>query len=117
MLTKEYALSLRFGAEENGEGSHESSGYTPSLSAEREAETRIERLNQTWGRADTVAQMLSGKYQRLWERAIVALSDYKGTLYVTWRDEVSRVMFEGVILGAWEKSGEHAHHHEIASAG
>jgi hypothetical protein len=113
MLTKDYLSSLTFGAEENGE-SHDPTGYAPTFSAEREVESRMERLHQAWGRADTVARMLSAKYQRLWEGAIISLADYKGTIYVEWRDEISRVMFEGVILGAWESSGEHAHHHEIA---
>jgi hypothetical protein len=81
--------------------------------AEREVESRIERLNQVWGYANATAKNLSNKYQRLWDGAITELADRKGTLCVTWRDELSRLMFEGVILGAWEDNGEHAHSHTL----
>ena len=57
---------------------------------------------------------LSYKYQKLWDGAITELADYKGTIYVTWRDELSRAMFNGVILGAWEANGEHMHSHSLA---
>lgn len=120
MRTAEYLSTLDFHDfnaswhDENGEPRHSQSGNMPSLSAEREVESRIERLNQVWGYAQATARGLSNKYQRLWDGAIIELEDRKGTLRVTWRDELSRVMFEGVILGAWEENGEHAHAHALA---
>lgn len=120
MRTDEYLSTLEFHdfegkwQDENGEPRHSPSGKVPILSAEREVETRIERLNQVWGYAQATARGLSNKYQRLWDGAIVELADHKGTLIVTWRDELSRIMFEGVILGAWENNGEHAHAHGLA---
>lgn len=78
----------------------------PQLIAEREGKDRIDRLNNVWGCATAAVMHLSNKYQKLWGGAITELTDRKGTLYITWRDEVSRVMFEGVIMGAWEANGE-----------
>lgn len=116
MNTTEYVRSLSFkdGQEECGEDSPAVLPTTPKLVAEREVDSRIERLNQTWGHANATVRSLSHKYQRLWDGAITELADYKGTLYVTWRDELSRVMFEGVIVGAWEANGEHMHSHSLA---
>jgi len=112
----EYILSLSFveGHEECGESSPDVLPTVPKLSAEREVDSRIERLNQTWGHANATMRNLSHKYQRLWDGAITELADYKGTLYIIWRDEISRVMFEGVIVGAWEANGEHMHSHGLA---
>jgi hypothetical protein len=114
---QEYVGSLQFGGdcEENGDQSRDTLPQKPKLVAEREVESRIERLNEVWGHANATVRSLSHKYENLWDGAITELADYKGTLYVTWRDELSRVMFEGVILGAWEQNGEHAHSHSLAS--
>ena len=116
MNANEYICSLSFkeGHEESGADSSNASPAKPNLVAEREVETRMERLNEVWGHSNATVRSLSNKYQKLWDGAITELADYKGTLYVTWRDEVSRVMFEGVILGAWEANGEHMHSHRLA---
>ena len=114
MKVQDYISTLTYGVEENGEHGDQPAGHVPKMYAEREADFRISRLNQVWGSAELVARTLSNAYRRLWDGSIVSLADRKGTLYVTWRDEVSRIMFEGIILGAWEANGEHAHHHEIA---
>lgn len=116
MSTEAYIKSLNFNAnhEDCGEDSPVALGSTPKLVADREVDTRIERLNQTWGYANATVRSLSHKYQRLWSGAVVELADRKGTLCVTWRDELSRAMFEGVILGAWEANGEHMHSHSLS---
>lgn len=116
MNTNEYIRTLSFAneQEECGEDNPTTLPTTPKLIAEREVESRIERLNQVWGHANATVRGLSHKYQRLWQGAITELADYKGTLHITWRDELSRVMFEGVILGAWESNGDHMHSHNLA---
>ena len=117
MNTREYVNRLSFDpdSEENGEPSPEALPAKPQLVAEREVDSRIERPNEIWGHANATVRSLSHKYRRMWDGAITELADYKGTLYVTWRDELSRVMFEGVILGAWEASGEHANSHQLST--
>lgn len=116
MNASEYIASLDFSdtQEVSGEPSQDLLSHTPRFIAERETESRIDRLHMVWGHAQATAASLSNHYQRHWNGAIVELADYKGTLYVTWRDEISRVMFEGVILGAWEANGEHMHAHRLA---
>lgn len=116
MKTTDYIGTLSFADhdEVSGDDSPTTLPATPKLAAEREVDSRIERLNQTWGHANATVRSLSHKYQKLWDGAITELADYKGTIYVTWRDELSRVMFEGVILGAWEANGEHMHSHSLA---
>ena len=117
MNIQRYVSRLSFdpNLEENGESGPEVLPAKPQLVAEREVDSRIERLNDVWGHANSTVRSLSHKYQRMWDGAITELADYKGTLYVTWRDELSRVMFEGVILGAWEANGEHAHSHQLST--
>ena len=44
---------------------------------------------------------------------IIAMEDCKGTLQITWRDAQSRTMFEGTIMGAWEREGDHAGAHAL----
>lgn len=116
MTTNDYIKTLSFaeGDELCGDDSPTALPTSPKFIAEREVDSRIERLNQTWGHANATVRSLSHKYQKLWDGAITELADYKGTIYVTWRDELSRVMFEGVILGAWEANGEHMHSHALA---
>ena len=116
MATNRYLETLEYGLEGNGESEPDMLADKPPFVAEREVDSRVGRLAEVWGHANATVRNLSHKYQRLWSGAITELADYKGTLYVTWRDEVSRVMFEGVILGAWEANGEHAHHHALAKA-
>lgn len=85
------------------------------MSATNQSEPgRIERLLQTWGGACSTIRLLSNRYQRHWDGAVVSMKDHKGTLEVTWRDEQSRVMFEGVIVGAWENEGEYMASHALA---
>jgi hypothetical protein len=113
----EYIKTLSFNDDEqlSGETRDGFLTTTPKMVGVNEVESRVERLNQTWGYADATVRGLSNKYRKLWNGAITELRDYKGTLYVTWRDELSRVMFEGVILGAWEAQGEHMHSHVLAN--
>ncbi|WCP71533.1 hypothetical protein [Sphingomonas hankookensis] len=67
----------------------------------------------TWAHANATVQGMSNAYRQQWSGAITALDDQKGTIYVTWRDALSRLMFEGAILGGWEAHGEHMHHHSL----
>lgn len=100
---------------ENGESAPEIVARPPAISATNEHEAgRIERLHATWGQACAAVALLSHRYQNHWQGAVVGLHDHKGTLQVTWRDEQSRVMFEGVVMGAWEREGEHAGAHRLA---
>src|SRR5690606_28947401 len=87
----------------------------PIISATNEAtETfRIGRVTAAWGSASATVALLSHRYQQQWPGAILAMNDHKGTLEVTWRDEQSRILFEGVMMGAWERSGEHAGSHAL----
>lgn len=80
----------------------------PDFHADREVGERIARLRATFGGACMTVRLLSSSYQRAWDGAIVSLTDDKGTLQVVWRDRESRIMFEGVIMGAWEANGDHA---------
>lgn len=75
---------------------------------------RLERLSRTLGAAQASVRLMSRRYRRLWVGAVVELHDHKGTLLVTWRDIPSRIMFEGVVLGAWEANGEHLHAHALS---
>lgn len=88
----------------------------PSISATNENGdgSLIARVLAAWGQASATVSLLSNRYQHQWPGAIAALNDHKGTLEVTWRDEQSRILFEGVIMGAWERSGEHAGSHALA---
>jgi hypothetical protein len=86
----------------------------PVFEATREIASRVQRLHIVWGCANAIVRGMSGKYRRIWNGAIVQLEDSKGTLAVTWRDAESRVMFEGVIAGAWEANAEHMMAHELA---
>lgn len=116
MKAVEYIASLNFDGDDilSGERSPEFLVDGPKMVAEREADMRIERLNRVWGHANAIANSLSNHYKHLWNGAITELADYKGVLTITWRDDLSRVMFEGVILGAWESNGEHLHEHHLA---
>lgn len=75
----------------------------------------MERLTMAWAHASAIVQGMSNAYRQHWSGAITALDDRKGTIYVTWRDKLSRLMFEGAILGGWEANGEHMHHHSVAA--
>lgn len=89
---------------------------TPQITATNAQEPgRIERVTSTFGGACAAVRLLSNRYRNAWDGAIVALHDHKGTLEVTWRDEASRIMFEGAIMGSWEWHGEHMGKHELAS--
>ena len=87
----------------------------PSTSATNENGdgSLVARVLATWGQAYATVSLLSNRYQHQWPGAITALNDNKGTLEVIWRDEQSRILFEGVIMGAWERSGEHAGSHAL----
>ncbi len=92
---------------------------SPAMSASREDTEgwRIDRLNATWGAACLIVKQLSNRYQGHWRGALSAMRDHKGTLELTWRDEQSRIMFEGVIVGAWEGQAECCVSHALAPAG
>jgi hypothetical protein len=80
----------------------------PKLSAyNQEIEKyRLDRLVCAWGAASAAVNLMSDKYQSRWNGAIIYLRDHKGALRIIWRDRQSRIMFEGVIVGAWERYGE-----------
>lgn len=102
-----------FSVEENGEKRQPIYGEEPSVTAYETPHLRDPRLWRAWGRAEAAVVLMSNRYRNAWHGAIVALHDYKGTLRVSWRDHDSRVMFEGVIMGAWEREGEHSGAHHI----
>lgn len=86
----------------------------PFWKPQREADDRLLRVTRAWGFAEASVQGLSRRYQAVWEGAILDLTDDKGTLVVQWRDHESRVMFEGIIVGAWERSTvEHLTRHVL----
>lgn len=114
MTTADPDFFVRFGTEENGESAPDAAPPAPEFTAERDEGFRCQRLHQAWGYACSTVGTMSHRYQRLWAGAILALEDSKGKLHVTWCDRESRLAFEGVILGAWEAMGEHAHHHHLA---
>lgn len=111
-----FDFSHDFTTTENGS---DALGYLvdpPSISATNENGDGLllARVFAAWGQASATVSLLSNRYQRQWPGAIAALNDHKGTLEVTWRDQQSRILFEGVIMGAWERSGEHAASHALA---
>lgn len=87
----------------------------PPISAtDEEIESwRNARVLSAWGAASAAVSLLSRRYRGQWPGAILALCDRKGALEIIWRDEQSRVLFEGVIMGAWERTGEQANIHFI----
>lgn len=111
-----FEFSQNFTTTENGANSLDFVVGPPAISATNEATEhfRIGRATAAWGSASTTVALLSHRYQNQWPGAIVALNDDKGTLEVTWRDEQSRILFEGVIMGAWERAGEHCGSHALA---
>ena len=104
-----YLANLWSPNDENGAARPE--GVPPIPEIQGGEPWRSERLLATWGHACAVVNNMSHKYRRIWEGAIVTIGDTKGTIEVTWRDEMSRVMFEGAIMGGWEANGEHAGRH------
>lgn len=104
-----------FTTTENGEDALGFVVDPPSISATNENgdERLVARVLAAWGQASATVSLLSNRYQHQWPGAIAALNDHKGTLEVTWRDKQSRILFEGVIMGAWERSGEHAGSHAL----
>jgi hypothetical protein len=107
-------ISPEWDVEENGEGRPAMLPAQPELSAYNDHEAgRLERIAATWGSACTAVRLLSYRYQRFWDGAVLALRDHKGTLTVTWRDKDSRSMFEGIVMGAWEHQGEHNGEHTL----
>jgi hypothetical protein len=111
-----FAFSDHFTTSENGASRPDDVVDPPVIGVTNENGdgTLIARVTATWGSASATVSLLSHRYQHQWPGAILALNDDKGTLEVTWRDEQSRVLFEGVIMGAWERSGEHAGSHALA---
>jgi hypothetical protein len=111
-----FEFSDNFTTCENGARSTDDVVEPPETSATNEngSGALLSRVIAAWGSATATMSLLSNRYQRQWRGAIVALNDHKGTLEVTWRDEQSRILFEGVIMGAWERSGEHSGSHALA---
>jgi hypothetical protein len=100
---------------ENGDSGEIKWTEDPKLTAYNAHEAdRLPRLARVLGAANAAVKLMSHRYQRLWSGAVIELHDHKGALRVTWRDVPSRVMFEGVVLGAWEAEGEHCHAHALA---
>lgn len=87
----------------------------PVISAYNADAFRMPRLYRAWGRAEATVRLLSTRYRNSWSGAIVSLHDEKGTLEVLWRDKLSRIMFEGVIVGAWRDEGECCHAHAVTT--
>lgn len=114
-VTENTLFAMQFDSEECGESRPETRPQEPVFYAERDEGFRTARLHQTWGHACASVKSLSHRYQHLWSGAIIELEDAKGTLYVTWRDQESRLAFEGVIVGAWEAMAEHCHYHRLAA--
>lgn len=87
----------------------------PQLSAyNQETEKyRLDRLACAWGQASAAVTLMSDKYRSRWNGAIVSLHDHKGMLRIVWRDTQSRIMFEGVIVGAWQRLGEFWCSHDL----
>lgn len=50
-------------------------------------------------------RLMSNHYQNLFDDAVLNMHDWKGVLEVTC-DHEARVIFEGVVPGAWERIGE-----------
>ena len=107
-------ISFEWDVVENGEERPNTLPPQPKLSAYNDHEAgRLERVATTWGAACTTVRLLSYRYQRYWDGAVLALRDHKGTLLVTWRDNESREAFEGVVMGAWERQAEHCGEHTL----
>lgn len=106
---EQYRASLWSQNDENGERARETIPPIPQI--EGGEPWRNERLLATWGHACAVVRNMSHKYQRFWDGAVIVLGDSKGTIQVTWRDELSRLMFEGAVMGGWEANGDHAGRH------
>lgn len=99
LMNHEYDVEVE--ADQPGATMHE-----PVFSSLQEIETRIGRLAGAYGFARATVCNMSARYQNAFEGAVIMMVDAKGTLQVYWRDHESRVLFEGVIAGAWENSGE-----------
>jgi len=106
-MKHEYDVEIE--ADDRGTTIHE-----PVFSALKEIEQRIPRLAGAYGFARATVRNMSSRYQNAFEGAVLMMVDAKGTLEVYWRDHESRVLFEGVIAGAWENSGEHVVLHKLA---
>ena len=110
-----FAFSDGFTITENGAKAPTDVVQPPAISATNEAsETwRIGRIFAVWGSASATVSLLSHRYQQQWDGAVVALNDHKGTLEISWRDRQSRELFEGVVMGAWERAGDHCGAHAL----
>jgi hypothetical protein len=85
-----------------------------TLSATNQHEAgRMPRLHRAWGRIQAMVAQLSDRYRIAFAGAVSRLHDHKGELEVTWRDAQARIMFEGVVIGAWEAEGEPNHMHHL----
>lgn len=71
-------------------------------------EGKDDRILMAWGFALATVGGLSKAYQAAWLGAITDLCVRKGTLQIQWRDHTSRLMFEGVIVGAYEQATNEA---------
>ena len=107
-MNREYGVEI-CGAERSA-GRHTG----PSFTAYETPESRVPRLAETYGFARETVKRMSIGYQNLFDGAVVNLHDHKGTMEVTWRDHEARMMFEGVLAGAWENNGEHMVEHHLA---
>jgi hypothetical protein len=108
-LKHEYGTEI--GADERSNVRHTG----PSFTAYETPESRVPRLAEAYGLARDTVRRMSTRYQNAFDDAVINMHDYKGTLEVTWRDHESRVIFEGVIAGAWEGIGEHIVSHHLST--
>lgn len=88
----------------------------PSFTAYEMPADRVPRLTRTYAYAQDTVRRMSTAYQNSFDGAVMNLHDHKGVMEITWRDHDARVMFEGVMAGAWEKSGEPIVEHHLAKA-
>lgn len=110
----EFNFSEDFMEDEIGEALTMSFLELPEIDAYNSDTGRLPRLWAAWGAASTTVKLLSARYQNQWPGAIISMHDHKGTLQIVWRDKQSRILFEGVIMGAWERQGEHAGSHDLS---
>lgn len=106
-MNHEYEIEI--GADQRSGNRHAG----PSFTAYESPESRVPRLAEAYGLARATVSRMSVRYQNAFDGAVLSMHDDKGTLEVTWRDHESRVIFEGVIAGAWENSGEHIVSHHL----
>jgi len=62
------------------------------------------RVFDIWEDACNTVDRLSGSLQKKWPGAIERVNDYADGIGLTFRSEEDKMLFGGVILGAWERA-------------